>query len=115
MYLIHKALRAEVERGKRAVDGLETGGSFKPFQQAFYRWVIALGYHADVEDRYVTACLEELVLPLIRARLSTEQQQEIARHLLAGPQAQDAPWSLDWVLHHVTSPGTALAWEALSA
>jgi hypothetical protein len=37
MYLIHKALRAEAERVKRAVDGLETGGSLKPFRQAFYR------------------------------------------------------------------------------
>jgi hypothetical protein len=59
MYLIHKALRAEAGRVKRAVDGLAMGGSFKPFRQAFYRWVMALGYYADVEDRYVTACLPE--------------------------------------------------------
>jgi hemerythrin-like domain-containing protein len=54
MHLIHKALRAEAVRVEEAVDALEMGGSFKPFQRVFYRWAMALGYHVEVEDHYFT-------------------------------------------------------------
>lgn len=54
IYLIHKALRAEAERVEEAVNQLEIGGSFKPFQRAFYRWAMALGYHIAIEDQYIT-------------------------------------------------------------
>jgi len=42
MYLIHKALRAEAGRVEAAVEGLEEGGSFKPFHGVFHRWAMAL-------------------------------------------------------------------------
>jgi hemerythrin-like domain-containing protein len=57
MYLIHKALRAEAARVETVVRVLEEGGSLQPFRQAFYRWVMALAYHADTEDAYMTSLL----------------------------------------------------------
>ena len=57
MYVIHKALRAEAARVETLVGRLEEGGSLQPFRQAFYRWVMALAYHADTEDAYMTALL----------------------------------------------------------
>jgi transcriptional regulator with XRE-family HTH domain len=62
MYLIHKALRAEAERVEEAVNQLEIGGSFKPFQRAFYRWAMALGYHIAIEDQYITTWLPDTLL-----------------------------------------------------
>ncbi len=59
MLLIHKALRAEAARVEEAVNQLELGGSFKPFQRVFYRWALALGYHVAVEDAYLTPSLVE--------------------------------------------------------
>jgi hemerythrin-like domain-containing protein len=46
---------------------------------------------------------EEFVLPVIRQRLSTTQQVEIARHLLWEPWARDEHWLLDWVAQYVTA------------
>src|SRR5215471_9650905 len=63
MYLMHKALRAETARVEEAVNVLEMGGSFKPFQRAFYRWAMALGYHVEVEDHYVTTWFPDILLP----------------------------------------------------
>ena len=62
MHLMHKALRAEVARVEEAVNALEMGGSFKPFQRAFYRWAMALGYHVEVEDRYFTTWFPDTLL-----------------------------------------------------
>jgi len=59
MLLIHKALRAEAGRVEEAVNQLEIGGSFKPFQGVFYRWALALSYHVAVEDQYLTSHLTE--------------------------------------------------------
>ena len=42
------------------VGQLEEGGSLQPFRQAFYRWVMALAYHADTEDPYMTSLLPDL-------------------------------------------------------
>jgi hypothetical protein len=55
MCFIHKGLRAEAARVEQAVNHLEIGGSFKPFQQVLYRWAVALGYHVDAEDTYMYA------------------------------------------------------------
>lgn len=66
MHLIHKALRAEAIRAEEAVDALEMGGSFKPFQRAFYRWAMALGYHVEVEDHYLTTWFPDT--PLAQAQ-----------------------------------------------
>jgi Hemerythrin HHE cation binding domain len=62
LHLIHKALRAEAMRVEDAVDALQMGGSFKPFQRAFYRWAMALGYHEEVEDHYFTIWLPDTLL-----------------------------------------------------
>jgi hypothetical protein len=53
MYLIHKAMRAEARRTRQAAEHLEIGGNFKPFLDDFYRWAMALGFHADAEATYV--------------------------------------------------------------
>jgi hypothetical protein len=60
MYVIHHALRAEAARVETLVDILEEGGSLQPFRQAFYRWVMALAYHADMEDAYMTSLLPDV-------------------------------------------------------
>jgi hypothetical protein len=57
MYLIHKALRAEATRVEQMASELEVNGSLQPFRLAFNSWVIALEYHAETEDKYVTAVL----------------------------------------------------------
>lgn len=62
MLLIHKALRAEAGRVEEAVNQLEVGGSFKPFQRVFYRWALALGYHVAVEEQYLTSHLADVDL-----------------------------------------------------
>jgi hemerythrin-like domain-containing protein len=59
MYLIHKALRANAARVEQMIDQLEEGGGLQPFKRAFYHWVMALGYHADVEDKSMTAPLPD--------------------------------------------------------
>jgi hemerythrin-like domain-containing protein len=60
MYVIHHALRAEAARVETLVGQLEEGGSLQPFRQAFYRWVMALAYHADTEDTYMTSLLPDV-------------------------------------------------------
>ena len=60
MYVIHKALRAEATRVETLVDQLEESSSLQPFRQAFYRWVMALAYHADTEDTYMTSLLPDV-------------------------------------------------------
>lgn len=57
MYLIHKALRAEAARMEKMAAELEVGGSLQPFRLAFNFWATALGYHAEAEDKYMTAPL----------------------------------------------------------
>jgi hypothetical protein len=45
---------------------------------------------------------EELVLPLIRERLSAAQQLEIVQRLLVDPQAADPTWVVTWLRHELT-------------
>jgi hypothetical protein len=45
---------------------------------------------------------EELVLPLIRARLSAAQQCEIVQRLLRDPQAEDQTWVVTWLMQDLT-------------
>jgi hypothetical protein len=59
MYLIHKALRAEAARVELAAGQLEEGGTLQPFRHVFYRWIMALAYHADTEDAYMTPLLPD--------------------------------------------------------
>lgn len=45
---------------------------------------------------------EELVLPIIRERLSAAQQCEIVQRLLRDPQAVDPTWVVTWLMHALT-------------
>jgi hypothetical protein len=45
---------------------------------------------------------EELVLPIIRERLSAAQQCEIVQRLLRDPQAADPTWVVTWLRHALT-------------
>src|SRR5215831_13124895 len=60
MYLIHKAMRAEARRTRQAAEHLTIGGNFKPFLDDFYRWAMALGFHADAEATYVLPRVPEI-------------------------------------------------------
>ena len=60
MSLIHDALRAEAAHVERLVSQLQEGGTLQPFRHAFYRWTMALAYHADTEDTYMTPLLPDL-------------------------------------------------------
>ncbi len=57
MYLIHKALSAEAWHTEAIAERLEIGENFQPFLQAFDSWVTALGFHAEMEDTYMTPLL----------------------------------------------------------
>jgi hypothetical protein len=57
MYWIHQGLRAEAAHVQQLVEQLPEGGTLEPFRQAFYRWVLALGYHAEAEDQWMTPLL----------------------------------------------------------
>ena len=69
MYLVHKALRAEAERAEEVAGRLVWGGSLRPFKSGFNFWAMALGYHADAENEYMTA-------PLTGCRPALECQTE---------------------------------------
>src|SRR5215831_9462826 len=57
-------------------------------------WKVAL--RMDQEDDFEE---EDLVLPLIRERLSVAQHGEIVQHLLDDPQAEDPTWVVTWLRH----------------
>jgi hypothetical protein len=59
--------------------------------------VVAL--RMDQEDHFEE---EDLVLPLIRERLSVAQQGEIVQHLLYDPQAEAPTWVVTWLRHDLT-------------
>ena len=62
---------------------------------------------------------EAFVLPEVEARLSVEEQQEIARRLLIDDQSEDPTWVLDWVADNVSPEDrtvlTDAAWLATAA
>jgi hypothetical protein len=72
MYLLHKALRAEAGRAERLVEQLEGGENLRPFILAFERWRLALGFHAEMEDKYMTALLPDA--PLARDNETAHQK-----------------------------------------
>ena len=59
MYLIHKALQTEAVRVEEMVRQFEIGDSLQPIRGAFNFWATALIFHADQEDRYMTAPLND--------------------------------------------------------
>ncbi len=79
MYGIHAALRAEAAHVQQVVEELEEGGSLEPFRQAFYRWVLALSYHAEAEDAHMTALLPAATA----ARECEEAHRRLAERLEA--------------------------------
>src|SRR5919197_4491850 len=76
MCRIHKAIRAEARRTRQAAEHLAIGGTFKPFLDDFYRWALALGFHADAEATYV--------LPRVPAMLPAQDNAGGHQALLAG-------------------------------
>jgi hemerythrin-like domain-containing protein len=59
MYLIHRALRAEAVRLEHMVEQLKPEEPLQLVREAFQRWARALGYHAEAEDRAMTAPLTD--------------------------------------------------------
>ena len=57
MYLIHKALRAQAARVEETVRRFEIGNSLQPIRAGFNIWAAALAFHAQQEDKYMTATL----------------------------------------------------------
>ena len=55
MHLIHRALSDEAASVQQIIEDLEPGASLHPFRLAFNFWASALMFHADAEDRYMTA------------------------------------------------------------
>ena len=77
MYLIHKALCVEAAEAERMVRGLHIGESLQPFRSLFNQWASALGYHAIMEDEFMTPLLPDF--PQVRANQESHRQLE---HLL---------------------------------
>ena len=60
MYLIHKALRVEAARVEQMIERFAITDQLQPFREAFQHWEKTLGYHAAVEDKYMTPSLADL-------------------------------------------------------
>jgi hypothetical protein len=73
LYLIHKALRIEAERAEQAVEHLEIGGSFKPFQRVFYRWAMTLSAYFEAEETSLMALLPDVSLAWKKAASAAGQ------------------------------------------
>lgn len=59
MMLLHKALSIDAWRAERIAERLEIGEDLEAFQDAFNNWIKALGFHADMEDAYMTPLLPD--------------------------------------------------------
>jgi hypothetical protein len=59
MYLIHKALSADAWHVERMAEQLAIGDTLQPFLRACDSWMKALGFHATMEDTYMTSRLPE--------------------------------------------------------
>jgi hypothetical protein len=59
MYLIHKALGAQAARVEETVRRFEIGSSLQPIRACFNTWAAALAFHAQQEDKYMTAALSD--------------------------------------------------------
>ena len=57
MHLIHKALRAQAALVEETVRRFEIGSSLQPIRACFNVWAAALAFHAQQEDKYMTAPL----------------------------------------------------------
>ncbi|MDP6226747.1 MAG: hypothetical protein QF714_03455 [Dehalococcoidia bacterium] len=68
-------------------------------KQHLYRQVVSL--RITQEDHLESE--EALVLPMVRQRLTEEQQLTVARALLIDDQADDPRWIVDWVTRDLSS------------
>jgi hemerythrin-like domain-containing protein len=59
MYLIHKTLSADARRVETMAERLAIGENLQPFLHACDSWIKALGFHATMEDTYMTSLLPE--------------------------------------------------------
>jgi hypothetical protein len=57
MYLIHKALSTDAWRVETMAEQLAIGDTLQPFLHACDSWMKALGFHATMEDTYMTPLL----------------------------------------------------------
>ena len=69
MFLIHKALRAEAAKVEEMVRQFDIGHSLQAFRCAFNFWAATLAYHAQQEDKYMTA-------PLTNSQPARENEAE---------------------------------------
>jgi hypothetical protein len=68
-------------------------------KQHLYRQVVAL--RITQEDHLESE--EALILPMVRKRLTEEQQLSVARALLIDEQADDPRWVVDWVARDLSA------------
>ncbi len=77
MYLIRKPLWAQAARVEETVRRFEIGCSLQPIRAGFNIWASALAFHAQQEDKFMTA-------PLVDSKLARDNEAE---HL---------PWERYW-------------------
>ena len=74
MALIHRALSAEAALVQKLIEGYQVEDSLQTFRLRFNSWAAVLMYHADTEDRYMTAPLTDFEL----ARSNEAEHAELA-------------------------------------
>ena len=74
MVLIHRAFSAEAALLQKLIEGIQVEDSLQNFRLRFNSWAAVLMYHADIEDRYMTAPLTAFAL----ARSNEAEHAELA-------------------------------------
>ena len=74
MVLIHRAFSTEAALQQKLVEGIQVEDSLQNFRLRFNSWAAVLMYHADIEDRYMTAPLTDFEL----ARSNEAEHAELA-------------------------------------
>ena len=74
MVLIHRAFSAEAALLQKLIEGIQVEDSLQNFRLRFNSWAAVLMYHADTEDRYMTAPLTDFEL----ARSNEAEHAELA-------------------------------------
>ena len=74
MVLIHRAFSAEAALVQKLIEDMQEEDSLQNFRLRFNSWAAVLMYHADTEDRYMTAPLTDFDL----ARSNEAEHAELA-------------------------------------
>ena len=74
MVLIHRAFSAEAALVQKLIEDMQEEDSLQNFRLRFNSWAAVLMYHADIEDRYMTAPLTDFEL----ARSNEAEHAELA-------------------------------------